>query len=299
MVDGDPNVCSTWGDGRVFVRGETLEARPLGSQPPQFPTAAGPARLESGTAVVVLARMVEGRLERLRAIGDDCPIDAGGRTVYWLNGITPAESVRYLDGLTRSDALNISTNRRIAESALAAIALHRDPAATAVLDRLSGREGDRLLRRQAASALARTRGAHGFERVSALLKDESDRDMRQALVSALGESPQPAATDALLALAKADTNGTVRAEAAYRYVRRAGQAGLQAALALLNTDTDDNVKRRVVSAIALLPAPTSSPVLIELARTNPSLVVRKEAVSALGRSKDTGAVQFLEELVNR
>src|SRR6185503_17323674 len=49
MVDGDPNVCSTWGDGRVFVRGETLESRPLGSQAPQFPAATGPARLEAGT----------------------------------------------------------------------------------------------------------------------------------------------------------------------------------------------------------------------------------------------------------
>src|SRR5690348_8460572 len=37
MVDGDPRLCSTWSDGRVFARGETLEPRPMGAEPTPFP----------------------------------------------------------------------------------------------------------------------------------------------------------------------------------------------------------------------------------------------------------------------
>src|SRR5262245_2659639 len=198
MVDGDPNVCSTWSDSRYFSRGESLEPRPMGADQPAFPAPSGPVRLEGNTNVVILARMIGGTLERLRVIGDDCPIDAGGKTVYMLNGITPAESARYLETLTRLEALNVSANRRLAESAVTAIGLQRDQAATAALDRLSAAGVDRSLRRQAVSALARTRGAHGYEVVTALIKTERDRDTRQGFVSALAESNQPQVPDALL-----------------------------------------------------------------------------------------------------
>ena len=97
MVAGDRNVCSTWSDGNTFVRGETLE-RTDGSRPTQFAPPSGPVRLEGGTSLVVLVRVIDGRLERLRSIGDDCPVDAGGATIHWLTGVTPAESVNILKG---------------------------------------------------------------------------------------------------------------------------------------------------------------------------------------------------------
>ena len=298
MVDGDPRLCSTWSDGRIFARGETLEPRQTGAEPTQFPAPSN-LPLEANTNVVVLLRIVGGAVERMRVIGDDCPIDAGGRAVYVLNGITASESVRYLESLTNIGALNVSANRRLAESAASAIGLHRDAAATAVLDRLIDRATDRTLRRIAASALARTRGAHGFERVTALLKDERDREMRASLVGALAESTQPQVSEALLGLARTDQDGSVRADAAYRYVMRTGQAGFAAARTILTSDADDNVKRRIVAGVASWPSSTGAPILIDLARTSPSLVVRKEAVSALSRSKDPGALKFLEELVTR
>jgi hypothetical protein len=297
MIDGDRNLCSSWSDGRTYVRGATLEPRGLGAEMPQFAAATGPARLEGGTGLIVLLRMIDGRLERLRMLGDDCPIDAGGRTFYWLTGIAPAESVRYLDTLTRQESLSTSGTRQIVESAIAAIALHRDQTATAVLDRLSSKTTDRSLRRQAAAALASGRGAYGFDRITALIKEEPDRDLRQAFVGALAQSPQPGAAPALLALARSDSQPAVRGEAAYHYVRRSGQAGLSTAVTLIDAEADDGVKRRIVSGIGTLPGPVSSPVLIDLARTNRNLVVRKEAVSALGRSKDPTAIAFLEELV--
>lgn len=299
MIDGDRTVCSSWNDGHTSVVGDWLEGRDSAAPPVTTPAPGGPVRLEGGTGLVVLARVVDGRLDRLRAIDDACPIDGGGRSLYWLSGITSAESVRYLDTLTKQDALNITANRRTAESAISALSLHRDPAATVVLDRLSSRNSERTLRRPAASALARTRGGHGVQQIQALLRDEADSDMRQSLMNAIAESPQPEATAMLLAIAKDDASPNVRGDAANRYVRRAGQAGVPNALALLNAERDDNAKRRIVNGIAQLPAPVSTPALLNLAQSNTNLVVRKEAIGALSRSKDAAALSFLEDVVRR
>ncbi len=297
MVAGDRNVCSTWSDGNTFVRGETLE-RTDGSRPTQFAPPSGPVRLEGGTSLVVLVRVIDGRLERLRSIGDDCPVDAGGATIHWLTGVTPAESVKYLDGLTRADALNVGTTRRLAESAVSAMALHQDASALPVLDRLSSTAtADAALRRQAASGLAAHRGAEGFDRVVALIKTERGRDLRRSFVGALAQSPNEKATSVLLEIARTDADASVRGEAAMRYIRRAGQPALSTALAMLDKETDDEVKRRVIAGIGSLPESVAAPTLIQLAKTHPSVVVRKDAVSALGRFSDPQARALLEDLL--
>ena len=297
MVAGERNLCSTWIDDTTFVRGETLE-RSDGSRPTQFAPPSGPVRLEGGTSLVILARVVDGRLERLRSIGDDCPVDAGGTTIHWLTGVTPAESVKYLDGLTRADALNISTTRRLAESAVSAMALHQDASALPVLDRLSSTAtADGALRRQAASGLAAHRGAEGFDRVVALIKNERGRDLRRNFVGALAQSPNEKATNVLLEIARTDADASVRGEAAMRYIRRVGQPALSTALAMLDKETDDEVKRRVIAGIGSLPESVAAPALIQLAKTHPSVVVRKDAVSALGRFSDPQARALLEELL--
>jgi hypothetical protein len=296
MIDGDRNLCSTWGDGFTSIRAEFLEGRQPGSD---APSSGGPVRLEAGTNIVVLARVVNGQLDRLRTIGGDCPIDAGGRTVYWLTGVTPAASVQYLESLAEQAPQSVGPTRRHVDSAVSAITYHADASATAALERFAAKQADTTLRRQAVSGLASTRGAYGFDHVMALIRAETNRDLRAAFVSSLGNSPQPAAVTALLQFARTDTDAHVRAEAAVRYVRRAGAAGLTNAVTLLEADADDNVKRRVVSAIATLPGVVASPALIQLARSSPSLVVRKEAVASLGRSKEPEAMAFVEGLLAR
>src|SRR5215207_7466875 len=83
MVDGDRNMCSWYSDRDGMTRGHMLDYSVGntvigGSTRPQIAPPTGPVQLESGTQLVVLARLLDGRLERLRTIGDDCPIDAQG-----------------------------------------------------------------------------------------------------------------------------------------------------------------------------------------------------------------------------
>ena len=193
-------------------------------------------------------------------------------------------------------ATNVS--RSLASSALGAIALHRDPAADAVLDRIAGTPADDQ-RSSAVSLLATLRGAHGFATVQKLLTTERSADVRRTLASALGQTREPGTAEALLTLARSDADPRVRAAAIYAYTPRAGAAGLSAVSTVISQDTDESVKTRAVTSLGRLPEDGGVPTLIQLARTSTVLAVKKEAVRVLGDSKDPRATAFLQELIAR
>jgi hypothetical protein len=131
-----------------------------------------------------------------------------------------------------------------------------------------------------------------------LIASEKDSQTRQSFVTSLAQTRQPGTADALLALAQNDADPKVRAEAVYWYPQRAGAGAVNAVTAILDKDTDDNVKRRAVSGLGRLPNDQGVPTLIDLAKSpksNP--VVRKQAVTVLGQSKDPRAVAYLEQLL--
>jgi HEAT repeats len=296
MVDGAGQVCSTWSDGDERIRGTVLDARPLQNGPPNLAPASGPVPLEAGTGVLMLLRVVNGAPERLRTIDDSCPIDANGRVIHWLDRVTPTESLRYLGPLTRPMSLTDVT-RRWVSSAVTAIALHRDAAADAMLDRLAAPDTDADIRDTAARAQARWRGAYGFHEVLRAITTERNTSIRQRLVAALRQSPVPAATGELLRIARSDENDRVRAEAVLGYAILAGRAGIDAVLDIAARDPSSEVQRRAVAGIARLPAYEGVPTLLSLARTTANQTLRKESVGALSRSDDPRAIAYMEELV--
>jgi hypothetical protein len=296
MVDGGRQACSTWSDGETTVRGMVLDPQPGRDGRAQIAASADPVQLEAGTGVVVLLRIVDGKIERLHAIADDCPIDANGRTVEWVTGISPAESIRFLATLTQPNTIRTDT-RRLALSAITASAMHRDTAANATLDRLMAAEVDSEVRDSAARSLAIFRGRHGFDQVSRAVTGEPDAARRRRLVNALAQSPEPAAAETLLGLARTDANASVRADALYAYAVRAGAAGITQVVDIAARDASPDVQRRAVDGVARLPQHAGVPALLMLARTHANPTIRKQAVTALSRSDDARALAYMEEIV--
>jgi hypothetical protein len=259
--------------------------------------------IEAGTGLVILARLKDREVERLRTLTDDCPIDAGGRTIYWFDGVTPAHSLAYLDGLTRLPDLSqldrrTATERRsLAQSAISAVALHADAGADAILDRVVGLPGEPSLRRHAATRMGADRGTRGFEALRRLVGAETDPSTRRALVVALALTGAPA-TDTLLALARGDTDAELRADAAYHYIRVAGAPGVTNLLTIVERDASDAVKKRAIQGLGGLQDGAGVPHLIALARASKDPVVRKEAVARLGRTKDPRAIAYLTEILS-
>lgn len=300
IADGRRGGCNWYSDDNnpVGIRGIVIESDAGPYKPPQLTAPTGPVPLEAGTNLVVLARITNKRVERLRTLGDDCPLDANGRTVYWLNGVTPAESIKFLEGLTHPDYATMvrSGADNLVNSAISAIAYHREPAADAILDRLAT-DPDSSIRRQAIRQLADNRGAHGFETVRRLLDTEKSLDVRRSLASALAQTRQPQTVEVLLALARTDGDESVRADAVYYLPARGGDRVIPEILKILANDGSTNVRQRAVSGIGTLPGDAGVPTLIQLAKDSRDVVVRKQAVSTLGRSKDPRAIAFLQELL--
>jgi hypothetical protein len=308
MIDGARNMCSFYmdRDHPNGVRGDVLDGgftiyNGGDMRPPQITPPAGPAQLEGGTQVVVLARLVDKRVERLHTIGDDCPVDANGRVVYWLNGVSVADSLKYLETLARPDISNMTRGgaSSLVSEATGAIALHRDAGADAILDRLATSDPDSTLRRRAVGLLGSHRGAHGFETLRRLLDTEKTTEGRRAIVSALAQTRQPQTADVLLGLAKSDSDPQIRAEAVYYVPARGGDRVVTDVVAIADKDQASEVRRRAVSGLGQMPNDTGLTALIQLARTSTDTVVRKQAVTEIGRSKDPRAAAYLHEIIGK
>ena len=304
MIDGARNMCSFYSDRNYpnGIRGDVLDSGIGGDwHPPQLAPATGPVQLESGTGLVMLARIVDKRVERLHTVGDDCPIDANGRTVYWLTGLTTAESLRFLEALAHPDYANMTRGgaQSLVSEATSAIGLHRGAEADVVLDRMATAEPDATLRHRAAAILGSSRGAHGFETLRRLLESDKTTDGRRAIVSGLAQTRQPQTADVLLALAKSDPDPQVRSEAVYYVPARGGDRVVPDVVALIQKEPTPNVRQRAVSGLGQMPNDGGLPALIQLARTSTDTTVRKEAVTQIGRSKDPRAVAFLQEIIGR
>jgi hypothetical protein len=133
----------------------------------------GPARnavrLEGSDRMVVLFRVAERTVDRIRVFSEDCELDAGGRTVTWLEGVRPAESVALLESFaTPADG----RRDRVTDGAISAIALQGDPAADASLDRLVAANQPEAVRKKVTFWLGNTRGAHGLTTLRRVLKED-------------------------------------------------------------------------------------------------------------------------------
>ena len=85
----------------------------------------GPVKLESSESIFVLYRIPDRSVQKVRIASPECPLDAGGLTLYWLTGVRATESIDWLETLATGD-----TTRSLANSATMAIALHADRHAT-------------------------------------------------------------------------------------------------------------------------------------------------------------------------
>jgi hypothetical protein len=257
------------------------------------------AEMDADTAVILL-RAEEGRIGRIRVLSRGCGIDAGGRSLTWLEGAAPAESLGLLatlvgdggdDGAGRHDKLG--------HGALMAIAVHEGPAADETLDDFLKPPRPVEVRKQAAFWMGNLRGRHGYESLRRVLREDPSDEVRAHAVFALTQSPVPEAVDAMIAAARQDASAHVRGQALFWLGQKAGRKAVSAIARALDEDPETEVKKKAVFALSQLPREEGVPRLIEVARHNRNPAVRKQAMFWLGQSGDARALAFFEEVLGR
>jgi hypothetical protein len=249
----------------------------------------GVVHLEPPDHAIIMIRVDQGTVNRVRYVSPDCEIDAGGVPMHWLTDVQPAQSVALLATL-------VSERESGGSSAMGAIAMHADASADQTLDRLAGAQQPLSTRQRAISLLASERGHHGFEVVKDLIANDADERVKERAVQSLGNSKDPGALDLLLETARRNSNPKLRAQAISALVRRPEPKILDTLRAAID-DPDVTVQRRAISTLNSLPDGEGIPLLIQVIRTTKSAEVRKQAMNTLQGSRDPRALVFFEDVL--
>jgi hypothetical protein len=292
IIPGDRQTCC-WNDS---VRGCFLE--PSSNDRTIVVSNNQTVKLEGPTQLVVLYRVENREVGKVRSFSPECELDAGGLPFMWLTGVNAAESVKLLEGIAKDTAGTARDQIRRAESAESAIAMHADPAADQALEDLLAPNQPEQVRRQSVFWLGNARGRRGFEVVSRIVREDPSDKLREHAVFALTQSKDTQALNVVAGVAHNDRSPHVRGQALFWLAQRAGQKIAESAIndAIAN-DPETEVKKKAVFALTQMPAGQGVPLLIQVARTNRNPEVRKQAMFWLGQSKDERALAFIEEVL--
>ncbi len=255
------------------------------------------------TSLLVVVRATRGTIDRVAFTDARCPVDAGARTVYWIDEVRPADSVQTLTAVVRRDATAAPGDdgdgtSRCGKRALAALGLHADATAGPVLEGFVAPSNTQWLRRDAAFWLGAVRADESFALIDRLARTDPDDSFRDHLTFVLTLTGDRG-LQTLLDLARHDASPHVRGQALFWVGQKAGQKALGSLGAAVNDDPDSDVRKKAVFAISQLPHDQSIPTLIELARTHRDPEVRKQAMFWLGQSGDERAVAFFEAVLTK
>jgi len=279
-------------EGRTGVVSITDERSDSAPPAPQQPI-----KLEGATDFVMLFRIENRRLDRVRVYSADCALDAGGRTVYAITGVKASDSLALLESLATTWPATTMNRKTAPDSIVMGVALHRDPAADGVLKKLLEPSQPDDVRRRALFWMARARGRAGFEAVRRAMREDPSERVRKHAVFAITQSREPEVVQVLIEAARSSPQPDVRGEALFWMAQRAGKQAEEAITRAIEQDPDTEVKVRAVAALGQLPKDEGVPLLINVAKTNTNPAVRKRAMFWLGQSKDPRAIDFFASVL--
>ncbi len=211
IVEGDRWIC----DGSYYSgRGVQLERGGISIQDrnaAQPGTQSTPVMmLEGARSVWVLYRLADGHIDRIRIASEDCTLDAGGLTVNWMANVSSAESVTVL-----STFLTAGPPNKLADGALTALAMHRDPAALERLLTVARDGATTHVRGQALFWLAQRAGDKAIGAISAAIADDPETEVKKRAVFALSQLPRDEGVPRLIDVARTNSNPAVRKQAMF------------------------------------------------------------------------------------
>jgi hypothetical protein len=254
-------------------------------------------KLEGGQRLIVLFRLQDKRLTRVKVASEDCVLDGGGLPFIWLIEARPAESVAFLSTLVREGGADEGEKHSIGNETLTAIALHEGPEAEGALESFTAPAQPEELRKQAAFWLGAARGKGGFTALQRMAKKDPSTEVRGHVAFALSISKEPAALEEMIRMAHEDESGHVRGQVIFWLAQKAGKRAVSAIDNAIASDPDTDVKKKAVFALSQLPKDEGVPKLIQVVENNRNPEVRKQAMFWLGQSQDPRALSFFEKVL--
>jgi HEAT repeat protein len=172
----------------------------------------GPIKLEGSDRMIVLFRVAERRVERVRSYSEDCGIDAGGRTVIWLQDVRPADSVALLESLV---GVENDRKNRVTTAALSAISMHAEPSAAQTIERLARTHAVPSIRGDAIFWLGQMAGMKVAGTITEAIANDPDTEVKKRAVFALSQLPRGEGVQLLIDVARKNPNPAVKKQAIF------------------------------------------------------------------------------------
>jgi HEAT repeat protein len=256
----------------------------------------GVVKLEGPDRMLVLFRVAERRVDRIRVFSEECQLDAGGRPVVWIDNVRPADSIDLLESFTGPDA---DARGRIMDGAVTAIALHGDPAADASLERLVAPKSPEAVRKKVTFWLGNARGRRGFDTLRRVMSDDPSVEVRKSAVFGLSQSTVPEMFDTLAGIARSDKEERLRSEALFWLAQKGDARAAKVISDALDKDPSPEVRKKAVFALSQLKDDSGVAPLIQVARTHADPATRGEAIFWLGQKAGRAAAAAITERLDQ
>jgi len=241
--------------------------------------------------VLVFSRIEDGKVDRMRVVGESCPVDGDGGQVTWIGDVDDGAALDWLENVARHDSK--------ADAALMAIALHESPAAGQRLHALAGESGGDKAE-QAIFWLGESRGEQGFGILEQLLAELPKGKARRSINFALAQNQTAGASKLLFEIAKTDPDPEQRGEAMFWLAQEYPNDAQDWLLQVIRTERDAEVLEKAVFAISQLPDDNGDAVLLDLARdADAPRAVRRQAIFWLAQSDNDASIAALTDLLSR
>ena len=295
-VEGHRYLCCRGRGDRLSQRGAcSLESRDRHFVMSDRQGTNRPAEIQE---ISVLVRAEGHRVEEVRVYSKSCRLDAGGRSVTWLDSASTEQSVAWLTSLIGA-AVGQSDLEDLADEALMALALHEGSAADRELAAIAGSGPSDSLREEAIFWLGEARGTPGLDVLDHLLEIEKDADIKTHVAFALTLSSAPGAIERLTALGRQDPDPEVRGEALFWLGQEGGAGAADAIRSAVETDSSRDVREQAIFALSQLPDGEGTDLLLEIVRDkSQDASVRQVALFWLAQSEDDRALDLISKLLN-
>jgi len=172
--------------------------------------------LEPPADVLIMARIENGAVTRLRTFTPDCDVDGSAMPIVWFESVRTADSEAWLTALARTDTTgDRERENRVARPAISALAIH--PAQSAATTLVALARGDRRpsIRSHALFWLSQRAGQQALSTISAAVDNDPEIEVKKRAVFALSQLPPNEGIPLLIQLARTHRNVEVRRQAMF------------------------------------------------------------------------------------
>jgi HEAT repeat protein len=157
--------------------------------------------------LLIVTRIEDGRIRRVRFYNATCPIEGRGDTVHLLKNVRTSESVSVL----RASLRDASKEGEI----IAAISMHDDPGVTPLLIDLARHDPSTEIRRSSLFWLGQKAGDKAAGELRHAVDHDPDERVKEQAVFAISQLPEERSVPMLMDLVKTHKNAAVRKRAMF------------------------------------------------------------------------------------